>query len=403
MSAAREALAGLCQLVEPGHPALHDAVARHGAVEVWQSLRAGRTSLGLSPELTAAAAARSALVDPGESLRRAEDCGARLVTPGDDEWPDHRLTWVAERLLEPPPLALWVRGRHPLDEAVETSVAVVGARAATSYGTYVAIELGRALAEAGWTVVSGGANGIDVEAHRGALLAQPAQPAQSAQPVQLALLAPPAPPARSAPTVAVLASGVDVAYPAATRHVQAQIAERGLLVSELAPGSHPTRRRFIVRNRLIAALSRGTVVVEAALRSGSLATAERARMLDRHVMAVPGSVTSGMSAGCHQQLRNGAICVTGAADVLETAGAVGAHLAAVHRGPEDVRDSLSTHVRQVLDAVPVRGGANVAVLARDAGVPVLLVQQVLPPLLAHGLVERTDLGWKLTQLGAGRP
>jgi DNA processing protein len=192
-----------------------------------------------------------------------------------------------------------VRGPWPLAEVVERSVAVVGARAASSYGLHVAQALGAALSERGATVVSGAAYGIDAAAHRGALQAG------------------------GAPTLAVLACGVDVAYPRGNDRLIAQIADSGLLVSELPPGSHPTRRRFLVRNRLIAALSLGTVVVEAALRSGSLATLERARLLDRHLMAVPGPVTSAMSAGCHAWLRDGATCVTDAAQVLDLVGRMG--------------------------------------------------------------------------------
>lgn len=378
----RVALAGLSHVVEAGYPPLHRAVAQHGPVAVWEALREGRSGVGLGRELTAAAASRAQGHDPVGDLRRAAGCGGRLVCPADDEWPGHRLLWPAEQQLEPPPLALWVRGRHRLDEAVERSVAVVGARAATVYGAHLATEWSRVLAERGWAVVSGGAYGIDVAAHRGALLAEPGT---------------------AAPTVAVLACGVDVVYPRGNDRVLAQVAERGLLVSELAPGAHPTRRRFIVRNRLIAGLSCGTVVVEAALRSGSLATAERARLQGRHVMAVPGSLLSAMSAGCHQQLRAGATCVTSVAEVLDQTAAVGAHLAPPLRGPDTVRDALPETVRRVLDALPVRGAAGVGVLARDAGLTVLVVQQVLPPLMAHGLVERTDGGWRLTALGAGRP
>lgn len=373
----RRALAGLTHLVEPGHPLLAAAVERHGAVGLVEALRAGRVLSGVSPELTAAAAAR-ADHDPDADLARAAACGARLVCPDDEQWPAHRLTWAADGLLDPPPVALWVRGPGRLDEAVERSVAVVGARAATRYGEQVAFELGHGLADSGCAVVSGGAYGIDVAAHRGALSA------------------------RAAPTLAVLACGVDVAYPRGNDRVLAEVAERGLVVSEHPPGAHPTRRRFLVRNRLIAALSQGTVVVEAAARSGSLATAERARLLQRHVMAVPGPVTGPMSAGCHDQVRSGATLVTGVEHVLEQVGVVGSHLLEPLRGPETERDALPETVRRVLDAVPVRRGAGVAVLARSSGLPVLVVQQVLPPLLAHGLVERTDVGYRLTTLGSGR-
>jgi DNA processing protein len=200
----------------------------------------------------------------------------------------------------------------------------------------------------------------------------------------------------------VLACGVDVAYPRGNDRLIAEIAGSGLLVSELPPASHPTRRRFLVRNRLIAALSLGTVVVEAAVRSGSLATLERARLLERHLMAVPGPVTSGMSAGCHAWLRDGATCVTDAAQVLDLVGRFGEDACEPGRGPVDVRDGLSDTVRRVLDALPVRRSCGVSALAKAAGVAPLVVQQVMPPLVAHGLAERTPDGWRLTALGAGR-
>ena len=374
----RLARAGLSRIAEPGDAAVFRAVQEQGAVEVWEALRrgvpVGQVSQGVLPGIAAKAEGH----DPQTDLAAARAIGARLVCPGDPEWPDDRLHWVAGGLLEPPPLALWVRGRWPLAEVVERSVAVVGARAASSYGLHVAGELAVGLGQAAATVISGGAYGIDAAAHRGALVSG------------------------GAPTVAVLACGVDVAYPRGNDRLLREVAEQGLVLSELPPGSHPTRRRFLVRNRLIAALSLGTVVVEAALRSGSLATLERARQLDRHVMAVPGPVTSGMSAGCHQELRKGATCVTRAAEVLDLVGRLGEDAAEELRGPVDVRDGLSDTVRQVLDAVPVRRAAGVAALAREAGVPVLVVQQVLPPLQAHGLVQRTEEGWRLTALGAGK-
>ena len=374
----RRALAGLSRITEPGDPAVTAAVQALGAVAVWQALRRGQQVGRVPRTVLPAMAARAVGYDPGADLAAAEQAGARLVCPHDPEWPGERLSWQAEGVLDPPPLSLWVRGRPALADVVERSVAVVGARAASSYGAHVAAELGTGLAERGAGVVSGGAYGIDAAAHRGALAA------------------------RAAPTVAVLACGVDVHYPRGNERLLTAVAEQGLVVSELPPGSHPTRRRFLVRNRLIAALSLGSVVVEAAARSGSLATLERARLLDRHVMAVPGPVTSVMSAGCHLQLRNGAACVTSAAEVLDVVGRLGEDAAQEPRGPVDVRDGLSETVRRVLDAVPVRRSVGVAVLAREAGVPPLVVQQVMPPLQAHGLVRRTADGWRLTPLGAGR-
>jgi DNA processing protein len=311
--------------------------------------------------------------------------GGRVVVPGDEEWP-LRLTWPVEAMQTSeikemaPPWALYVRGAPVLASAVERSVAVVGARAATAYGTHVASELAFALAEAGVTIVSGGAYGIDAAAHRGALVAQ------------------------AAPTVAVLACGVDVSYPRQHAQLLAQVAATGLLVSEVPPGSSVTRVRFLVRNRVIAGLTVGTVVVEAAHRSGSLSTAARANDIVRKVMAVPGPVSSPQSAGCHTLIRNGgAALVSSAAEVLELLGSSGQSLPDRPAGRTDPRDGLSETVRRVLDAVPVRSAVGVASLARTAGVSALVVQQVLPSLLMAGLVEQVDGAWRLTALGAGRP
>ena len=369
----------LARVTEPGSRPVARAVERCGAAEVWRALRAGQPCPPLSPALRAAAAARAAGYDPAVDLERLAAVGGRVVAPGSSEWPADRLDWPDGTLQDAPPLALTVRGPHALADVVARSAAVVGARAATAYGDHVAGELARGLADRGVAVVSGGAYGIDAAAHRGALAAE------------------------AAPTVAVLGCGVDVVYPRGNDRLLASIAERGLVVSEHPPGGTPTRGRFLVRNRLIAALTVGTVVVEAARRSGSLATADRARALSRHVMAVPGPVTSAMSAGCHQLLRDGAQCVTRAGEVLALVGELGTDADEPLRGPERLRDGLSETVRRVLDAVPVHGAAGEAVLARDAGVSTLVVQQVLPPLLAHGLVERTPHGWRLTPLGAGAP
>jgi DNA processing protein len=378
----REALVGLSRVVEPGHRAVFAAVQQHGAVQVWQALRRGEPCGAVSAELRAGAALRAQGYDPSADLRQLSTDGGRLICPGDEEWPATRLHWAAEPGLEAPPLALYLSGPVRLDETVRRSVALVGARAATRYGVQVARELALSLSDRGVTVVSGGAYGIDAAAHQGALVST------------------------GAPTVAVLACGVDVAYPRRHTQLLAAIARTGLVVSELPPGSTPTRGRFLVRNRLIAALTLGTVVVEAARRSGSLATLQRARLLNRHAMAVPGPITSALSAGCHEQLRHPeapAVCVTRAEEVLDCVGEIGADAAVPLRGPEQVRDALSETVRRVLDAVPVRGGIGEAGIARATGVSALVVQQVMPPLVLAGLVQRGSDGWQLTPLGAGRP
>ncbi|MCW2777391.1 MAG: protecting protein DprA [Frankiales bacterium] len=379
MNPERRARVALSRLVEPGTASVLAAVQESGAVATWARLREGRRLPGMSAALAEGAAHRAGSCDPDADLRALERCGGRVVCPGDDEWPTDRLIWPGDAVRSAPPVVLYARGPLGLADATARSVAVVGARAATAYGSHVATELGMGLAEAGTTVVSGGAYGIDGAAHVGALRAE------------------------GAPTVAVLACGVDVAYPRGHDRLLARIAATGLVLSEVPPGCAPMRSRFLVRNRLIAALSQGTVVVEAALRSGSLSTAARAEELSRPVMAVPGPVTSAASAGCHELLRAGALCVTGARQVLEHVGSSGEDLCETPRGRADPRDHLSAVVRQVLEAVPVRRGAGEASIARTAGVATLVVQQVLPPLVVAGLVERTDGGYRLTALGMARP
>ena len=380
----RPARAWLSRAVEPGSVDLWRFVEREGPVAAVTALRAGTAP----PRVQALAGARAGQDVSAEDLRRAERCGARLVGPEDGEWPAlplHCLTVaVADEPVMPgqqtdrtrvlvPPMALWVRGDRPLDELIDRSVALVGSRASTAYGEHVAGELAAGLGERGWTTVSGGAFGIDAAAHRGALAA-------------------------GAPTVVVAACGVDRIYPAAHSALFTRVLDDGLVVSEWPPGCAPLRHRFLVRNRLIAGLTRGTVVVEAAARSGAQATAHRARDLGKAVMAVPGPVTSAMSVGCHELLRDaegGATLVTTAAQVLDRVGGLGEDLAPRVPRPETARDALSDVARRVLDACPVRAGVPPERLAAVAGCDVLDVLRVLPALELADLVQWTGSGWRL--------
>lgn len=272
-----------------------------------------------------------------------------------------------------PPIALWVRGVGALDELCDQAAAIVGARAATGYGLHVAGELGAGLAAAGFTVVSGAAIGVDGAAHRGALAA-------------------------AGPSVAVLACGVDRSYPAAHEALLERIAATGVIVSEYPPGAVPARHRFLVRNRLIAGLAGGTVVVEAGLRSGAQRTAADACALGRPVMAVPGPVTSGRSAGCHRMIRDGAVLVTRVEEVLEEVGPLGLHLAEPPTGggtrPTDGLSALATLVN---DALPSRAAQEVAWLATEAGVPPNAVRAALDELVQRELVEQVGARWQRPQ------
>jgi DNA processing protein len=386
----RRARAWLSRAVEPGTIDFWRFVEHVGPVEAVRALRSGSAPERVRSLVGARAGQDATLAD----FTRAERCGARLVIPEDDEWPAlplHALTVAVSaepddpkhqsgRTMAPvPPLALWVLGTPRLDELVDRSVAIVGSRASTAYGEHVAGELGHQLGERGWTVVSGGAFGIDGAAHRGALAA-------------------------GASTLAVLACGVDRPYPAAHGALFHRIAETGLLVSEWPPGCAPLRHRFLVRNRLIAALTRGTVVVEAAARSGAQATAERARRLGRQVLVVPGPITSAMSVGCHELLRDreaAATLVASADHVIEAVGGIGTDLAEPLDRPTGPRDGLSDLAARVLDACPVRTGVSPERLAAIAGCDVLEVLRVLPALELADLVQWTGTGWRLAP--AARP
>jgi DNA processing protein len=358
---------------------VYELVGEYGPVGALHEVMRADPAAGLG----AAVAARLARADPrrlaATVVERTERIGARVVTPEDEEWPaqlsDLRLL---SRPGAPspvdrdgyPPVCLWVRGEVPLATAVTQSVAVVGARAATSYGMHVATELAYGLASRGWTVVSGGAFGIDAAAHRGALSA-------------------------NGITVAVLACGVDRAYPSAHASMYERIWETGLVVSEWPPGADPHRFRFLVRNRAIAALTRGTVMVEASARSGARQTLGRAAQLGRSIMVVPGPVTSAMSVGCHQAQRLlGARLVTSYSDVLEEVGRIGDDLAPIPRGPEGALDALPPEIARVIDGVPTRGGADPATVAADAGVPLRDVLRALPLLRDAGYIEETVDGWR---------
>jgi DNA processing protein len=296
--------------------------------------------------------------------------GLRVIIPGDAEWPSQ-----LDDLGDARPVVLWARGTADLRFACLNSVSIVGSRAATGYGSHVAIEMAASLAERDITIVSGGAFGIDASAHRGAL-------------------------AGDGVTVAVLAGGLEFGYPRGHGELFAAIAADGVLVSECPPGRGPTRPGFLIRNRIIAALSRGTVVVEAALRSGALNSARHARDLCRPVMAVPGPVTSEQSAGCNELIRDyGALCVTCAGDVAEhialpgTGPSVGPR-----RGPSTARDTLDPAAVAVLEEVPVRGGRGPASIAVRAGVDLDTALRCLGLLAAGGFVEHCELGWRAVRL-----
>ncbi len=373
--AERLARAALSVLADPGDPVLGALLRRCGPAEVVTAVRAGTDPKAVLPpagrEVPGIGRAlrrwhgRLDLVPPPARLSAWAGGRLRLACPGEPEWPSQ-----LDDLGDTRPVVLWLRGQADLRYACLRSVAVVGSRAATSYGNHVCAELAAALAERGFTVLSGGAYGIDSRAHQGALAADGL-------------------------TVAVLASGLSYGYPRGHQELFAAIAAQGLLVSECPPDRAPTRPGFLVRNRLIAALSRGTVVVEAALRSGALNTARHARELCRPLMAVPGQVTSDQSAGCHELIREwGAVLVTGARDVAEHISPVGEHAHAPRLGPAVPRDGLDPVATAVLETVPARRGRGPATIAAMSGVDLDTAMRCLGLLAAAGYVERCEHGWR---------
>ena len=366
----RSARAALNAIGEPGDPRLARLVAAMGAQEVYERLRADTDLAGMRSE----AAERLSATHPARLLDEASRLGIRFVVPGDAEWPrglDDLASVEPLNQLSGEPLGLWVRGPLSLRAACSGAVAVVGSRSATSYGTGVARDLAAHLAGNRVAVVSGAAFGVDQAAHRGALAA-------------------------GGPTVAVLACGVDRPYPTAHRDLLGHIAEVGAVVSELRPGCAPTRVRFLSRNRLIAALTTGTVVVEAAIRSGALNTASWAARLNRVLMGVPGPVTSAPSEGVHELIRDGrAALVTRGEHVLEQVSPAGEHLHRAPRGETTLRDLLELTEQRVLEAVPLVRAATVPGIARTAGLAASTVLATLVRLEDLGWVERAGDGlWR---------
>ena len=344
---------GLCALGTWGSPLLGHTLAEFGAEALWAGLLAEgeETAFGR----------RAATVDLDALERATKACGARFLVPGDDEWPA-RLGSLAEVQvggMGGEPAGLWVRG-GPV-EGLAGAVAVVGARACTSYGDHAAVTLAADLAVEGRCVVSGLAYGIDAAAHRGAL-------------------------GVDGRTIAVLAGGVDDPYPAANRRLADAVARSGCLISETPPGVRPSKHAFLARNRMIAALAEAVVVVEAAARSGAKNTATWAGELARPVLAVPGPITSSLSATPHRLIREGeAVLVTSAEEIAQAIAPLDPSREPDGRGDRRPLDSLQRPLLEVREALAPRESVTPAEIARRTG------QSLLDALAhAHALV---DGGW----------
>lgn len=378
---ARAAWSGIS---EPGDRVAGELVAACGAslaltavVERWSVERLGAQlgARGLeiaASDLSAGLARwqpRLSATNTMVALRQAARLQVRLLLPGDALWPSG-----VDDLGAHAPLALWARGTPGAIAAIEHSIALVGARAATGYGEHVTMEAAAGLIDRGFAIVSGAAYGIDGMAHRSAL-------------------------ASDGVTVAFLAGGVDRFYPAGHDALLSRMVERGAVLTELPPGAQPSKWRFLQRNRLIAAASQATVVLEAGWRSGSLNTAAHAAALGRAVGAVPGPVTSPASAGCHRLIREfDAVCVTNPAEMAELVpGPDDTGLGAGERGARADRGSGdSPETIRVLDALSRRSPRRTEDVAARAGLSLSAAQVQLGLLDLDGRAVERERGWVRT-------
>lgn len=308
---------------------------------------------------------RRVLAPVERAIATGRRLGATVLVPG-GLWPASLDDLGAHR-----PACLWAVGEWSPRAPGAAGIAIVGARAASGYGEHCAMEIAAGVVDGGGTVISGGAYGIDGAAHRIALAA-------------------------GGRTVAVLAGGVDRFYPSGNRSLLEQIALHGAVLGESPPGTAPSRWRFLMRNRIIAALSAATVVVEAGRRSGALNTAHHALALGRAVGAVPGPVTSPSSAGCHALIREaGAVCVTTPDEVWELVdgGRPAASSGTTAAGRAGIDASRTPDEARVVDALPLRGSASVDELAVAAGMAPASVMAILAELELGGHVARRAAGW----------
>ncbi|TPG36895.1 DNA-processing protein DprA [Mycolicibacterium hodleri] len=370
MTDEHRAWAYLSRVTEPPSHEVAAYVADVGPVEAAARIK----KRDVAPQIARLTEARHDIDCAAEDLEVLARLGGRLVTPEDPDFPQLALTSfngaaVRDRPAGRPPMVLWVVGEESLADVAERACSIVGTRAATSYGEHQAADLAAGLAERDVAVVSGGAFGIDGVAHRATLGADGL-------------------------TVAVLAGGVDVPYPSAHLAMLHRIGEQGLLVSEYPPGVRPARYRFLTRNRLVAALSGATVVVEAGLRSGAANTAGWAEALGRPVCAYPGPVTSSASAGCHALIRNGAFLVTRVEEVVEMVGAAG-EIAPEPDRPSSPLDGLTDVELRAYEALPRRGARTIDQVAVAAGLPPTELLGPLATLELAGLVLRREGKWRL--------
>lgn len=376
----RWALAVMSQLFEPGDADVDDFLEEHGVRDALRFIEARRLPPRLLniagpnlPHFNAERAARELKV-------ATEKCHSRVLIATDEEWPvqlkDLQFLHDESELHTRVPRALWVRGEGNLAELTKQSVAIVGSRNCSPYGEHVAGDIASDLAQRGWTIVSGGAIGIDHAAHDGALVVE-------------------------GTTVVVFANGLDQMYPTSCSRLFNRVPERGMLVSEWPPHSRPHRHRFLIRNRVIAALSSATLVVEAERRSGARNTARFATELERPLMFIPGPVTSSRSEGIHQLAREPgeARLVTSAEDIIED---LGGELARPPAPERRERDGLNEISSRILDCFTPGYVTTPQKIAEEGKIPTSIVETTLMTLQRDGWVEKHSGRWRLARQLAHR-
>lgn len=365
----RCARAALSYIVMPGDGRLNNLVDEEGATEVVASLK--------RLDDDSAWGMRAAAVDVNQMVELATSLHMRFVIPGDEEWP-LQLNDLDEcqsvGQMRGRPFGLWVIGPARLDEITKNSIAIVGSRAATRYGARLATEIAAELARNEYnclTIVSGGAYGIDAAAHRGGLAA--------------------------GATIGVYAGGLDECYPKSNLPIFTKMATQFAVCSEVPPRVRQNRRGFLARNRLIAGLANAVLVIEAASRSGALNTANWADSLGRLVMAMPGSVDSSMSVGCHRLIRDSrATLVTCADDVQALVNRLGVFPDLPDGGPQRPLDMLPSDLMLVREALPAHGRITPEQVAIKCGMPMSITMSRLAELSMSGHADVDDAGrWGL--------
>lgn len=311
---------------------------------------------------------RTKYLNPDPALAYISKRGGRFLIPENEHWPS-----ALADLGDCEPLGLWVLGNAVLP-SMEKMISIVGSREATAYGSSATRLLVQKSRSMGLTILSGGAYGIDAQAHSEALES----------------------PGSGISTVAVLAGGLDRFYPAGNIDLLTRIADQGALISEMPPGMRPNRYRFLHRNRLIAALTKVTIVVEARYRSGALSTANHAHDIGRMVGAVPGPINSPSSAGCHRLIKETPTLLIDSPEDLEAL--YGHHMAGTQKTETSEQtqklDMLSVEELLVYEALPIQGRTNASHLTHITGLAIPSIAGILSQLERAGLAEQNTAGWR---------